>query len=74
MRHFTCEEQPRYAGDRLNFRNALCLSNALVAINDLGPGGETWTLATVTYANKRLHAHTMREIVCIEADPKSNNE
>lgn len=47
---------------------------ALVAINDLGPGGETWTLATVTYANKRLYAHTMREIVCIEADPKLNNE
>ena len=39
---------------------------ALVAINDLGPGGETWTLATITYANKRLYAHTMREIVCIE--------
>lgn len=41
---------------------------ALVAINDLGPGGETWTLATVTYANQRLYAHTMKEVICIEAD------
>ena len=39
---------------------------AIVAVNDLGPGGETWTLATVTYAKKRLYAHTMKEIICIE--------
>ena len=39
---------------------------AIVSVNDLGPGGETWTLATVTYANDRLFAHTMKEIVCIE--------
>ena len=44
--------------------------NAIVAVNDLGPGGETWTLATVTYAKKRLYAHTMKEIICIEADNK----
>lgn len=43
---------------------------AVVAVNDLGPGGETWTLATVTYARKRLYAHTMKEIICIEADDK----
>ena len=41
--------------------------DAIVAVNDLGPGGETWTLATVTYANNRLYAHTMKEIICIEA-------
>ncbi|MCA9178770.1 MAG: PQQ-binding-like beta-propeller repeat protein [Planctomycetales bacterium] len=40
---------------------------AIVAVNDLGPGGETWTLATLTYASKRLYAHTMKEIICIEA-------
>ena len=39
---------------------------AIVAVNDLGVGGETWTLATVTFANKRLYAHTMKEIICIE--------
>ncbi len=41
--------------------------DAIVAVNDLGPGGETWTLATVTYARHRLYAHTMKEIICIEA-------
>ncbi|MEM1070039.1 MAG: PQQ-binding-like beta-propeller repeat protein, partial [Planctomycetota bacterium] len=39
--------------------------DAIVSINDLGPGGETWTLATITYSNERLYAHTMKEIVCI---------
>ncbi|MEP2777461.1 MAG: PQQ-binding-like beta-propeller repeat protein [Luteolibacter sp.] len=40
---------------------------SLVAVNDLGPGGETWSLASLTFANGRLYAHTMKEIVCIEA-------
>lgn len=39
---------------------------SIVAINDLGPGGETWTLASMTFASGRLYAHTMKEIVCIE--------
>lgn len=39
---------------------------SLVAVNDLGPGGKTWTLATVTFANGRLYAHTMKEIICVE--------
>ncbi len=39
---------------------------SLVAVNDLGLGGETWTLASLTYAKGRLYAHTMKEIVCIE--------
>ena len=38
---------------------------SLVAVNDLGPGGETWTLASLTFAKGRLYAHTMKEIVCI---------
>ena len=40
--------------------------DSLIAINDLGPGGETWTLASMTFANGRLFAHTMKEVVCIE--------
>ncbi len=40
--------------------------DAIVATNDLGPSGETWTLASITYAGGRLYAHTMREIICIE--------
>lgn len=39
---------------------------SLVAINDLGPGGETWTLASLTYAKGCLFAHTMKEVICIE--------
>lgn len=45
--------------------------DAIAAVNDLGPGGETWTLATITYAKKRLYAHTMKEIVCIESSNRS---
>jgi hypothetical protein len=40
--------------------------DAIAAVNDLGPGGETWTLASLTSANGRLYAHTMKEVVCIE--------
>lgn len=40
---------------------------AIIAVNDLGPGGATWTLASLTYARGRLYAHTMKEIICIEA-------
>lgn len=39
---------------------------SLVSINDLGPGGETWTLASLTFAKGRLYAHTMTGIICIE--------
>ena len=38
---------------------------SIVSINDLGPGGETWTLASLTFAGGRLYAHTMKEIICI---------
>ena len=41
---------------------------ALVAVNDLGPGGETWSLASLTFANGNLFAHTMKEIICIGKD------
>ena len=39
---------------------------SLVAVNDLGPGGETWSLASLTYSGGRLFAHTMGEVVCVE--------
>lgn len=38
---------------------------ALVAINDLGRAGETWTLASFSYARGRLWMHTMKEVLCI---------
>lgn len=39
--------------------------DAIVSVNDLGPGGKTWTLASVTFAEGRLYAHTMTEVICI---------
>ena len=44
--------------------------DSIVSINDLGPGGETWSLASLTFAGGRLYAHTMREILCIETSGK----
>lgn len=41
--------------------------NAIVAINDLGEVGESWNRASLSYANGRLYAHTIREVICIEA-------
>ena len=38
---------------------------ALTAVNDLGPAGETWTLASFSYASGRLWMHTMKEVLCI---------
>lgn len=38
---------------------------ALVAVNDLGDAGKTWTLAPFTCANGRLYQRTSREVICI---------
>lgn len=38
---------------------------AIVAINDLGPVGESWNRASLSYIHGRLYSHTIREIVCI---------
>jgi outer membrane protein assembly factor BamB len=47
--------------------------DSLLEINDLGPGGETWTLAALTFARGRLYSHTMKEIICIETDPNQRD-
>ncbi len=39
--------------------------NAVVAINDLGPAGESYTRASLSFADGRLFAHTIRELICI---------
>ena len=39
--------------------------NSLVAVNDLGRPGETWTLSPFTAANGWLYQRTSREIICI---------
>jgi len=39
--------------------------NALLAVNDLGPIGQTWSLNSISYANGRLYHRSMKEAVCI---------
>jgi outer membrane protein assembly factor BamB len=39
--------------------------DALIAVNSLGPAGETWTLSSFSYASGRLWMHTMKEVICI---------
>ncbi|MCA8977434.1 MAG: PQQ-binding-like beta-propeller repeat protein [Planctomycetes bacterium] len=40
-------------------------SQAFVALNDLGPDGETWTANSISYARGRLYHRTARELLCI---------
>lgn len=39
--------------------------DALVAINDLGAAGRTWTLSSFSYADGQLFIRTMKEVICI---------
>ncbi|MFT5108151.1 MAG: outer membrane protein assembly factor BamB [Verrucomicrobiales bacterium] len=39
--------------------------SALVSISDLGPAGKTWSLSSLSYANGRIYARTMKELICI---------
>ncbi len=39
---------------------------ALIALNDLGPFGETWSVNTPSYCNGRLYHRTMKSLYCIE--------
>jgi hypothetical protein len=38
---------------------------ALISSSDLGPAGETWSLSGLAYANGRLYARTLKELLCI---------
>jgi hypothetical protein len=48
----------RWNADQLN-------EDAIVAINDLGPAGKSWTRASLSYSDGKLYAHTIRELICI---------
>jgi hypothetical protein len=39
--------------------------SAIVASNDLGPSGDTWTLNTPSVAGGRLYHRTLKEAICI---------
>ena len=38
---------------------------ALLAVNDLGPVGQTWSLNSISHASGRLYHRSMKEVVCI---------
>ena len=46
-------------------------STALLAVNDLGPAGETWSLNSISYDGGRIYHRTLKEIVCIGKQPES---
>jgi hypothetical protein len=39
--------------------------SAVVAINDLGPVGQSYHRGSVSFAGGRAFAHTIRELICI---------
>lgn len=39
--------------------------SALVSISDLGPAGKTWTLSSLAFADGKLYARTLKELICI---------
>lgn len=39
---------------------------AILAVNDLGPLGQTWSMNSVSYANGRLYHRSMKELVCLQ--------
>lgn len=39
--------------------------SAIVAINDLGERGKTWTVNSLSYANGNIYHRTTKEIICI---------
>ena len=49
----------------LNWNAKVLDEKSLVAINDLGPAGKSWTRASISFANGNLFAHTIRELICI---------
>ncbi|MCB1121910.1 MAG: PQQ-binding-like beta-propeller repeat protein [Verrucomicrobiae bacterium] len=42
--------------------------DTIVAINDLGPVGQSWTRASLSFADGNIFAHTIRELLCISGE------
>ena len=45
--------------------NKLLDEKAILAVNELGPLGQTWSLNTPTVVNGKLYHRTMRELICL---------
>ena len=42
--------------------------SALLAINDLGPSGETWSLNTPSYSDGRIYHRSLKELLATRGD------
>lgn len=49
----------------LNWNGEVLDESALVSVSDLGPAGQTWSLSSLSFADGKLYARTMRELICI---------
>ena len=68
---------PTVVNDKIYFTNALGLTfvidsqqkelnkNSLIAVNDLGARGETWSVNSLSYANGNIYHRDMKAVVCI---------
>lgn len=68
---------PTMINDYIYFTNALGIvyvidsnadelnESAIIAINDLGERGKTWTVNSLSFANGNIYHRTMKEIICI---------
>ena len=68
---------PSVAGDHLyvpvmngtiyviNWKAKTLDENTIVAINDLGLAGKSYSRASLSFANGKAYAHTIQELICI---------
>ncbi|MGY8768015.1 MAG: outer membrane protein assembly factor BamB family protein [Pirellulales bacterium] len=42
--------------------------SAILAVNDIGPVGMTWTVNSISYAGGKLFHRSMKEVICIGAE------
>lgn len=61
---FMCGRVQVIDGQAKNFDES-----ALVALNDLGKFGETWSVNTPSFSRGRLYHRTLKELLCIETKP-----
>jgi len=46
----------------IDAKAAVLDEKALLAVNDLGPSGETWSLNSIAYANGRIYHRSAKEL------------
>ena len=49
----------------INSKARVLDKSAIVAINDLGPSGETWSMNSISYNKGLIYHRTLKELICI---------